>query len=60
VTAIDGSSIRVEVDSLCVHSDTPGAVGIAGAVRAALDGAGVRVHAFSPSLSSASGTVPAA
>jgi UPF0271 protein len=34
------------VESLCVHSDTPGAVAVAGAVRAALDGAGVTVQAF--------------
>ncbi|HWS58043.1 MAG TPA: LamB/YcsF family protein [Actinotalea sp.] len=29
--------------SVCVHGDTPGAVTIATAVRAALDDAGVRV-----------------
>ena len=34
------------VDSLCVHGDTPGAVAIAVAVRAALAAAGITVRAF--------------
>jgi UPF0271 protein len=34
------------VDSLCVHGDTPGAVAIAVAVRAALLEAGIQVRAF--------------
>jgi UPF0271 protein len=46
VIADDGTRIRVEVDSLCVHGDTPGAVVMAEAVRSALAGAGVRVAAF--------------
>ncbi|GAA1440260.1 5-oxoprolinase subunit PxpA [Leifsonia poae] len=46
VTAADGTEIAVEVDSLCVHGDTPGAVAMAAAVRAALETAGVRVEAF--------------
>lgn len=47
VTAIDGSTIRVEVQSVCVHGDSPGAVGIATAVRSELLAAGVDVAAFS-------------
>ena len=35
-----------QVRSLCVHGDSPGAVGIAAAVRAALTDAGVQVAAF--------------
>jgi UPF0271 protein len=46
VVAVDGSDIRVQVDSLCVHGDTPGAVAMARAVREALTGAGVRVEPF--------------
>ncbi len=46
VRAADGTELRVEVDSLCVHGDTPGAVGMARAVRSALDAAGVLVEAF--------------
>jgi len=46
VEAIDGSTVTVRARSLCVHGDTPGAVTIARAVRAALDTAGISVHAF--------------
>jgi UPF0271 protein len=46
VTAIDGSSIALEVDSICVHGDTPGAVAIAARVRQALHEAGVAVDSF--------------
>lgn len=46
VTAINGSSVPVAVDSICLHGDTPGAVDLARAVRAALEGAGVEIAAF--------------
>jgi UPF0271 protein len=46
VVAVDGSDIRVQVDSLCVHGDTPGAVAMARAVREALTAAGVGVEPF--------------
>ncbi|HEY0165819.1 MAG TPA: 5-oxoprolinase subunit PxpA [Jatrophihabitans sp.] len=46
VRAVDGSRVAVRPHSLCVHGDTPGAVEIAGAVRARLTGAGVRLAAF--------------
>lgn len=46
VTAADGSVITVDAASLCVHGDTPGAVRIAHAVRAALDEAGVTLAPF--------------
>jgi len=46
VVALDGTLVAAEVDSLCVHGDTPGAVQLARAVRAALDNAGVEVHSF--------------
>ncbi|TWP52944.1 LamB/YcsF family protein [Lentzea tibetensis] len=45
LTSIDGRAIRVRADSICVHGDTPGAVGIARAVRDALVAAGVSVRA---------------
>ncbi len=47
VRAVDGSLIAVRVDSICLHGDTPGAVGLARAVRAGLESAGVEVVAFS-------------
>jgi 5-oxoprolinase (ATP-hydrolysing) subunit A len=46
VTAIDGSEVALPVASLCVHGDTPDAVGIARGVRAALEEAGVPIGAF--------------
>ncbi|MFI5803865.1 LamB/YcsF family protein [Streptomyces sp. NPDC051561] len=46
VTALSGQPVRVRARSLCVHGDTPGAVGIARRVRAALEAAGVRVESF--------------
>ncbi|WP_158865689.1 LamB/YcsF family protein [Leifsonia sp. AG29] len=46
VVAADGSEIAVEADSLCVHGDTPGAVDMARAVRAALERSGVALEAF--------------
>lgn len=45
VTAIDGSRIRVDAESICLHGDTPGAVAHARAVRRALDDAGIVVTA---------------
>jgi len=44
VVAVDGSVVRLDPDSLCLHSDTPGAVGLARAVRDALEAAGVEIR----------------
>ncbi|WP_336715745.1 LamB/YcsF family protein [Arthrobacter sp. USHLN218] len=46
ITAIDGSIIRVDAESICVHGDTPGSVAMAAAVRAGLESAGVTVRSF--------------
>jgi len=46
VTAIDGSRVKVSVESVCVHGDSPGAVQIAIAVRDRLKAAGADVRAF--------------
>ncbi|MDM7854462.1 LamB/YcsF family protein [Cellulomonas alba] len=46
VTAVDGSRVALDVDTLCVHSDTPGAVALAQGVRQALTAAGLEVGAF--------------
>ena len=46
VVAIDGTEVSLSADSLCVHGDSPGAVEMAQAVRAALDEAGVIVEPF--------------
>lgn len=44
--AVDGSVIALEADSICVHGDSPGAVGTARAVRRALEAAGIDVRPF--------------
>ncbi len=41
VEAVDGTVVPVAVESVCVHGDTPGAVELARAVRAALTAAGL-------------------
>ncbi|WP_192363692.1 LamB/YcsF family protein [Mesorhizobium mediterraneum] len=46
ITAIDGMEIELEAQSICVHGDTPVAVGIARAVRDALNGGGVQLKSF--------------
>ena len=45
-TAIDGSVIDVQVESVCVHGDSPGAVEIATAVRKRLLAEGIELTAF--------------
>lgn len=44
ITAIDGSLIRTEAKSLCIHGDNPEAVAIARRVRSALEAAGIAVR----------------
>ncbi|GAB3259841.1 5-oxoprolinase subunit PxpA [Alteromonas gracilis] len=46
IVAVDGSEVAVGADSVCLHGDTPGAVAMARAVRAALEEADVAVGAF--------------
>jgi 5-oxoprolinase (ATP-hydrolysing) subunit A len=48
VTAIDGSVVPVEADTICVHGDEAGAADRAAAVREALEAAGIRVAALAP------------
>ncbi|BDI23775.1 5-oxoprolinase subunit PxpA [Herbiconiux sp. L3-i23] len=46
VLAVDGSTIRVEVDSVCLHGDTPSAAAMAESVRRALTAHDVELTAF--------------
>ncbi|MEV0680456.1 5-oxoprolinase subunit PxpA [Actinosynnema sp. NPDC050436] len=46
LVAISGETLATEVDSICLHGDTPGAVEHARAVREALTEAGVAVGRF--------------
>jgi UPF0271 protein len=47
VTAIDGSTVRIDAESICVHGDSPGAVAMARELRAVLEREGVTIAAFS-------------
>jgi UPF0271 protein len=46
VTAVTGEELAVEVRSVCLHSDTPGAASLARAVRSALEREGWQIAAF--------------
>ena len=48
IVDVEGGSLTVTADSICVHGDTEGAVQIARSVREALVGAGVRLAPFAP------------
>nr|WP_221380871.1 5-oxoprolinase subunit PxpA [Actinoplanes polyasparticus] len=47
VETADGELVPTPVASICVHGDTPGAVGLASRVRAGLAGTGLAVESFS-------------
>lgn len=46
LTAVDGNDVAVSAQSICTHGDSPDAVAMARAVRAALEEAGVTIRAF--------------
>jgi 5-oxoprolinase (ATP-hydrolysing) subunit A len=46
VTTVDGTDLRLDARSVCIHGDTPGAVAIARCVRGALESAAVVVRSF--------------
>lgn len=46
IEAVDGSLVRVEADSICVHGDSPGAVAIARALRKQFEQEGVQIASF--------------
>ena len=46
VRAVDGTELRLEADTICVHSDTAGAEVLAARLRAALEAAGIVVKAL--------------
>jgi UPF0271 protein len=43
VTAVDGTVVPIEVDTICVHGDNPRAVALALAVRGRLEERGIRI-----------------
>lgn len=46
VTSVTGKSIKVPIDTICIHGDTAGAVAIGRAVRNALEASGIAVAPF--------------
>ena len=48
LTTIDGQELTLTIDSLCIHSDTPGAVAMARAIRRRFDAAGIAVRPLRP------------
>ncbi|MEG0937080.1 MAG: 5-oxoprolinase subunit PxpA [Comamonas sp.] len=46
IEAVDGSMVRVEADSICVHGDSPGAVAIARNIRQRFEQEGVNIDSF--------------
>lgn len=44
--AIDGSTIRVDAQSICVHGDSPGAVAIAQEIRRRFEAEGIVIRSF--------------
>jgi UPF0271 protein len=48
ITAIDGSTITMAAESICVHGDSPGATEMARQIRSALTGAGLTIAPFAP------------
>jgi UPF0271 protein len=45
VVAVDGSVLRLDIDTLCVHGDTPGCDQLAAKLRAGLEAAGITIKA---------------
>jgi len=43
VRTVEGEDLLIEFDSICLHSDTPGALELVEATREALDQAGITV-----------------
>ena len=48
IEAIDGSVIRIDAQSICVHGDSPGAVAIARELRRRVEAEGLAVASFLP------------
>jgi UPF0271 protein len=45
VATVEGGEVEVAFESICLHSDTPGALGLAQAIRQRLDAAGIAIRA---------------
>jgi len=47
VEAVDGSTLALQVDTICLHGDTPGAADLAKAVRHGLEAARIEIRSWS-------------
>ena len=45
VRTVEGEDLDIAFDSVCIHSDTPGALELVASTRARLEGAGIRIKA---------------
>jgi UPF0271 protein len=52
IESIDGGTLEIVPDTICIHGDTPGAASLAAQVRAGLEAAGVQVRPMKEVLSS--------
>lgn len=52
VESVTGKRVKVAFQSVCIHSDTPGALALVNAVRAVLDDAGI--HVATPTIAALS------
>ena len=50
IYSVNGKKIPVQIDTICVHGDTPSAVAMAGKVREALSKAGITTKSMAESL----------
>jgi UPF0271 protein len=46
VVAVDGSTVHLEADTICVHGDTPGSDVLAAKIRDGLQSAGITIRAI--------------
>lgn len=46
IETITGKLIKAPIESICVHSDTPGAIEMASRLRSVLQGAGIQIQPF--------------
>lgn len=46
IEAVDGTTLRLDAQSICIHGDSPGAVTMATKVREVLIGGGVQIRSF--------------
>jgi UPF0271 protein len=50
VQAVDGAEVQLEVDTICVHGDTPDAANLAMQIRQALERSGVVIRALGSAI----------